>query len=123
LRGNTISCKPNLKLHAKSVTKFKPYTAKSERAYLDWYFCDPESESYPIRNVSKLGKLEPHYEDLTFNACASCNQMMLNSAERFQSYHRSILLFLNILEILQKSISRNILFPSSIFYILPHLKE
>ena len=44
-------------------------------SYLDWYFCDRKSGDYPLRDVSGREKMEPHYEDGTFNACASCNQL------------------------------------------------
>ena len=49
-------------------------------SYLDWYFCDRKSEDYPLRDVSGQGKVEPHYEDGTFNACTSCNQRYLKKA-------------------------------------------
>lgn len=49
-------------------------------AFLDWYYCDPQAEEYPVRDVTTLGKPEPHYEDGTFNVCAKCNQRNLNRA-------------------------------------------
>ena len=56
------------------------YIPTNCRSCLDWYYCDHKSGDYPLRDVSGQGKVEPHYEDGTFNACTSCNQRYLNKA-------------------------------------------
>jgi len=76
-----ILCAPNSRIpFAKSTSRYRKYKSKNDKAYLDWYYCEPESEEYPTRNVTRLRKLEPNYETKTFNACKSCNQHILNSA-------------------------------------------
>jgi len=62
------------------TSNLKRYSPKIKSSYLDWYFCDYEANEYPIRDVTSLGKFEPHYEKGTFNACKSCNQRFLNKA-------------------------------------------
>jgi len=62
------------------ISNRKSYSSMDDSAYLDWYYCDPQAEEYPIRDVTTLGKPEPHYEDGTFNVCAKCNQKNLNKA-------------------------------------------
>lgn len=56
------------------------YSGKENTGFLDIYFCDPRSKKYPIRDVRDVkgrNKLEPHYENKTFNCFASCNQPLL----------------------------------------------
>lgn len=78
-----ILCAPNSRIpFAKSTSRYRKYKSKNGKAYLDWYYCEPRSEEYPIRNVTKMSKLEPNYETMTFNACRSCNQPILSSALR-----------------------------------------
>lgn len=60
--------------------KWEPHSSSGSGSYLDWYFCEPESDELPLRNITKMNKKEPHYEDGTFNACRSCNQRYLNKA-------------------------------------------
>ena len=62
--------------------KWKSYSPSGFGSYLDWYFCEPESDELPLRNITRMNKKEPHYEDGTFNACISCNQRYLNKAIR-----------------------------------------
>ena len=74
----TNECNPPIK---KNNQKWKKYTPSlPDRSYLDWYYCDPKSEELALRDVSRNKKDEPHYEDVTFNVCASCNQRYLNKA-------------------------------------------
>lgn len=75
-----LKCQIPTKKESKTWTRYIP---TNSRSYLDWYFCDPKSLDYPLRHVSKpMEKMEPHYEDGTFNACASCNQRYLNKAQK-----------------------------------------
>ena len=74
-----MKCQTRVKSPHKT-SDLKRYSPKIKSSYLDWYFCDYEAEEYPIRDVTSLGKYEPHYEDGTFNACKSCNQRFLNKA-------------------------------------------
>jgi hypothetical protein len=74
-----VKCQTPVKKESKTWTKYIP---TNSRSYLDWYFCDRKSGDYPLRDVSGQGKMEPHYEDGTFNACASCNQRYLNKAKK-----------------------------------------
>ena len=56
------------------------YSIDEQTGFLDAYYCDPRSKNYPIRDVRDVkgrNKLEPHYEDKTFNCFASCNQPLL----------------------------------------------
>lgn len=70
-------CYPN---HDTGHTKWKPYAGTSNSSYLDWYFCDKNAIEIPIRDVSKRGKTEPHYEDSSFNFYHKCNRLLLSGA-------------------------------------------
>ena len=72
-----MKCHVPTKKESKTWTK---YISTNSSSYLDWYFCDRKSVDYPLRDVSGRKKMEPHYEDETFNVCASCNQRYLNKA-------------------------------------------
>ena len=72
-----MKCYVPTKKESKTWTK---YISTNSSSYLDWYFCDRKSVDYPLRDVSGRKKMEPHYEDETFNVCASCNQRYLNKA-------------------------------------------
>jgi len=74
-----LKCQTRVKSTHK-ISNLKQYSPKIKSSYLDWYFCDYEANEYPVRDVTSLGKFEPHYEDGTFNACRSCNQRFLNTA-------------------------------------------
>jgi len=74
-----MKCGTSIKFPHK-ISNRKSYSPMNDSAYLDWYYCDPQAEEYPIRDVTTLGKFEPHYEDGTFNVCRSCNQRYLNRA-------------------------------------------
>ena len=82
----------NLKLSEKK--KFTPLKwirySGNGTGYLDNYYCDPRAEDFPIRDLRDVkgrNKKEPHYEDLTFNQFARCNQIFLNAAlKRGNSY-------------------------------------
>lgn len=70
-------CYPN---HDTGHTKWKPYAGTSNSSYLDWYFCDKNAVEIPIRDVSRKGKTEPHYEDRSFNLSSRCNRLLLRGA-------------------------------------------
>lgn len=70
-------CYPN---HNTGHTKWRPYAGTSNSSYLDWYFCDKNSVEIPIRDVSRRGKTEPHYEDKSFNLYSRCNRLSLRGA-------------------------------------------
>ena len=72
-----LKCQTPAKKESKTWDNYIP---TNSRSYLDWYFCDRKSGDYPLRDVSGQGKVEPHYEDGTFNACTSCNQKYLKKA-------------------------------------------
>lgn len=74
-----MKCGTNLEFSHKT-SHLEKYSSKTKSSYLDWYFSDTSSEKYLVRNITKLGKPEPHYEDGTFNVCSSCNQRFLNRA-------------------------------------------
>ena len=57
-----LKCGVKLQLPHK-ISKLKNYDCKSTSSYLDWYYCDPEAIRFPVRDVTTLGKFEPHYED------------------------------------------------------------
>lgn len=76
---NILKCGTNLEFPHKT-SHLEKYSNKTKSSYLDWYYSDSVSEEYPIRDITKLGKFEPHYEDGTFNVCRSCNQRFLNRA-------------------------------------------
>ena len=63
-----------------SINKWQKFDGRSKTSYLDWYFCDRNSNDFAVRDVSIQEKLEPHYEDYTFNVCRSCNQPLLKAA-------------------------------------------
>lgn len=58
---------------------WKPYSAERNTGILDYFHCCEESK-LAIRDVVKKRKKEPHYEDLTFNCCRSCNQPLVRGA-------------------------------------------
>jgi hypothetical protein len=62
------------------IIKWNTYSNKISTGYLDWYFCDPKSVEFAIRDVTIRKKFEPHYEDGTFNFCKSCNQRFLKKS-------------------------------------------
>ena len=67
--------------------KWKSYTGSNNSSYLDWYFCDNNVRDFPIRDVSERKKLEPHYEDGSFNAHSRCNRLLLSgSVSRNESH-------------------------------------
>lgn len=72
-----INCNTSSKGNGKGWNR---YTPKNCRSYLDWYYCEPESNEFPLRDITKKDKGEPHYEDGTFNVCNSCNQRYLKKA-------------------------------------------
>jgi len=74
-----LKCQTRLKSPHK-ISNLERYSPKIKSSYLDWYFCDYEANEYPVRDVTSLGKFEPHYEDGTFNSCRPCNQRFLNKA-------------------------------------------
>ena len=74
-----MKCQTRLKSPHKT-SKIERYSAKIKSSYLDWYFCDPKANDCPVRDVTTRGKVEPHYEDGSFNTCARCNQRYLNKA-------------------------------------------
>jgi len=64
----------------KDEISWDDYSREEHTGFLDVYFCDPRSKNYPVRDVRDVkgrNKLEPHYEDKTFNCYASCNQPLL----------------------------------------------
>jgi len=64
----------------KEQISWDDYSTKEYTGILDSYFCDPRAKNYPIRDVRDVkgrNKLEPHYEDKTFNCFARCNQPLL----------------------------------------------
>ncbi|MGQ0794833.1 MAG: hypothetical protein ACT4N5_01440 [Nitrosopumilaceae archaeon] len=69
-----------IKIQRKQKPKWIRYIPKRICGYLDWYFCDPEADKYPTRDISKRNKTEPHYEDLTFNLYNKCNQPLLRGS-------------------------------------------
>ena len=92
-----MKCETNLKFPHRT-SDLKKYSNKTKSSYLDWYYSDIDSKKYPVRDITKLGKFEPHYEDGTFNVCRSCNQRFLNKALKdgvshiffFTKYHGSL---------------------------------
>jgi len=62
------------------IGRWKKHDRSGSGALLDWYFCEPKSDELPLRNITRMDKKEPQYEDGTFNACSSCNQRYLKKA-------------------------------------------
>ena len=64
-------------------TSWENYSGEEGTGFLDVYYCDPRSKNYPVRDVRDVkgrNKLEPHYENKTFNCFASCNQPLLRGS-------------------------------------------